>query len=118
MPAKHEPQGAKARMNIIKRLLGGSAGPAGDNGLYYYLKSDQNGQIIRVRINPANDLSQLDEGSGYYVRKVVVGSPSYVRMELELTLDRERKVVDAQVKGGKLVDEAAYEEYTAANAGQ
>jgi hypothetical protein len=69
-------------MGFLKRLTqilaGGTAGPggsgaSGDMGMYYYVKSHRCGEVVQLRINPMNDLSQREDESGYFVRKVAVG---------------------------------------------
>lgn len=99
-------------MNLLKRLsklLSGPSAPAGDVGLYYYVQCNRCGEVIRVRINPMNDLSANDDSSALFVRKVVVGTRCYNRIEVELTYNKDRKLIDSTVQGGKMVDEAAYE---------
>jgi hypothetical protein len=95
----------------LARLLSGTPARAaqGDVGMYYYVKAHRSGEVIRVRINPHNDLSLTDDESGYFVRKVAVGARSFERVELEVTYDKHRSVVNIEVRGGTLVDQAAYE---------
>ncbi|PJF36977.1 MAG: hypothetical protein CUN49_02705 [Candidatus Thermofonsia Clade 1 bacterium] len=85
-------------------------------GLYYYVRVRRSGEVVRIRINPNNDLSLTDDESGYFVRKVAVGTRSFERVELEVTYDKNRRVIDVQVQGGDLVDQAAYEADQAAQA--
>jgi hypothetical protein len=49
---------------------------------------------------------------------VVVGKPSYHRMSLELSFDKNRRLTDSKVSGGILVDEAEYKQYKANSDGQ
>lgn len=104
-------------MNILQRLVklffgapggGTGGGTAGDVGLYYYVKSRRSGEVIRLRVNPNNDLSLMDDG-GYFVRKVLHGTVGYDSIEVELTFDKGRKLSDAKISGGELVDKAAFE---------
>jgi hypothetical protein len=95
----------------LARLLSGTPARAaqGDIGMYYYVKVRRSGEVIRIRINPNNDLSLTDDESGYFVRKVAVGTRSFERVELEVTYDKHRNVINIEVQGGTLVDQAAYE---------
>ncbi len=95
---------------LARRLSGTpSTAAQGDIGMYYYVKARRSGEVIRIRINPNNDLSLNDEDSGYFVRKVAVGTRSFERVELEVSYDKNRNVINAEVQGGTLVDRAAYD---------
>lgn len=99
-------------MNFFKklsRILTGGTQLSGDIGLYYYAQCHRCQEVIRVRINPMNDLSQKDDGHGYFARKVVVGQRCYNRVEIEFEYDPNRNLIGNEVSGGKLVDKAAYE---------
>jgi hypothetical protein len=101
-------------MNFLQRLVKlffgapSAGGTAGDVGLYYYVKSKRSGEVIRLRVNPNNDLSLMDDG-GYFVRKMLHGTVGYDSIEVELTFDKGRKLADAKISGGEMVDKAAFE---------
>ncbi|MBX3083802.1 MAG: hypothetical protein KF716_19365 [Anaerolineae bacterium] len=103
---------------IAKALFGGGSGSgsgvAGDVGLYYYVKSKKTGEIIRLRVNPNNDLSETDEGGSYFVRKLLHGTRTYDPIEVELTYDKNRKMTEIKITGGDQVDRAAFEAQQAA----
>ncbi|MBN1681801.1 MAG: hypothetical protein JW966_16090 [Anaerolineae bacterium] len=102
-------------MGFLKNLFGGGKSEeAGDrDGLYFYIRSDSTGEVIRLRIHRYNDLSQADDSKSYYVRKTVVGQRSYDRIEVELYFDKTRRFNDSTITGGELVDRDAYETYQA-----
>lgn len=101
-------------MDFLKRLFGGGgAGGSDKDGVYVYVRSHQTGEVIRVRIHRYNDLSENEEGEGFYVRKVIVGEKSFDRLEAYLTFDANRQLTGGEVVGGELVDEAAYQAYRA-----
>jgi hypothetical protein len=111
-------------MGFLKRLFGGSApstasaGAAGDPaGLYYFIQPDNCDEVIRVRINRENDLTLNDDESGYWVHKTVRGSKCFNPVEVDLHFDRSKRLIDAQIKGGKLVDEAAFQAWQASGHG-
>ncbi len=100
-------------MDFLKRLLGGGASPSGDkDGIYFYVKAHQTGEVIRIRLNKANDLS-LSDGGGYFSRKVIVGQRSFERIEAEFHFDERRRFISVDVSGGELVDQSDYEAYLA-----
>jgi hypothetical protein len=102
-------------MSLFKRLTqllfgtGGSASSGSDIGLYYYIKSKKTGEIIRLRVNPNNDLSASDDEGSYFVRKVVSGTRGYDPIEVELTYNKNRKLQDSRVIGGDMVDKAEWD---------
>lgn len=67
------------------------------------------GEIIRCRINLYNDLS-IQYGADekditYFCRKIVVGEQQcFQKIELELTFDKNRKLSEQKVMGGKFVE--------------
>lgn len=96
-------------MNFLKKL-GKRFSARPDNTPIYWLNVQCNhcGEQIKVRVNLHNDLSirygENEQGDTYFCRKVVVGSSGCYRpIEVELTFNSGRKLVDRQVKGGKFV---------------
>jgi hypothetical protein len=102
-------------MDFLKRLLGGGqSGPGRDkDGMYFYIRNEQTGETVQVRLHRYNDLSLADDGQNYRVRKVIVGEKSFHRLEAEFTFDKNRSLVGCDVEGGQLVDRKAYETYLA-----
>lgn len=99
-------------MGFLKRLFGGGQESGSDkDGMYYYFRADRSGEVIRIRMNRFNDLSQSDDDSGYYARKVIVGTKSFDRLEAEFIFDRNRKLVSCEVSGGEMVEQADYDAY-------
>jgi hypothetical protein len=99
-------------MNILRQLsnmLMGKSSPSGDVGLYYYVRCNRCGEVIRARINPMNDLSAPDDGEGLFTRKVIVGQRCYNRIEAEFHYDSKRKLINSDITGGTLTDKEAYE---------
>lgn len=96
-------------MDFLKKLLGGGSDHDA-RGMYVYVIPKRCDDVLRVRIDMSNDLSQRDDASGYWVRKLA-SSSNYKCNQVELTLyfDSNRRLVDQEIEGGKLVDKAAYE---------
>lgn len=99
-------------MSFLRRLFGGGpAEPQDQSGLYYYIRNRRSGEVIRLRLD-VNQLTPEFEGeriSGYYARKVVVGSQSFERIEAEFAFDANKRLRDRSVsREGEFVDEAAW----------
>lgn len=101
-------------MGFLKRLFGGGGGePQDKDGMYFYVQSDMSDEVIQLRLHRFNDLSLTEDERGYFTRKMVVGQRSFDRIEVELSFDKNRRMVSGDVSGGKLVDRAVYEAYLA-----
>lgn len=98
-------------MGFFKKLGGFfSAKPAEDQVSYYIkVRCNRCGEEIQARINLYNDLSiEYDDSgntSGYICRKVIVGGQRcYQPIDISLTFDSKRKLVDKQITGGQFVE--------------
>ena len=102
-------------MGLLRKLsnilMGGPGPTGGDVGLYYYVRCKRCGEVIRVRINPMNDLSLSDDEKTRFVRKTIVGQHCYNRIEAEFRYDANRKLIDTEITGGDLVSEKEYKAY-------
>ena len=92
-------------MDFLKKLFSGSpANPAG-NFLAIRVKCARCGEVIEGRVNMANDLSLMDNDSGYFVRKVLMGSGRcFQQIEVELRFDASRKLLEKSIHGGTFID--------------
>ncbi len=104
-------------MNLLRKFWQSFSGSAvtGDVGLYYYVRCNRCGEVIRVRLNPLNDLSLDDAGTGLWAHKVIVGQRCYNRIEAEFTYDTNRKLLNSEATGGTIVDKQAFEADQAAH---
>jgi hypothetical protein len=98
--------------DFLKKLFGGGQSPSEteDRGIYFYVRPKRCQEVVRVRIDPMNDLSMDDENQ-LYVRKMVRGGGCPFPAELVVTFTVQRNVQDATVDLGELVDAAAYQAY-------
>jgi len=105
-------------MDFFRKLFGGGTSTADKSGLYFYIQPKGCAEVVRVRIDRNNDLSQPDDGSGYFVRKTVRGVDYKCNRsaELELIFDDQRRLQSTNVMGGTLVTEADYQAWLAAQA--
>ncbi|MCC6174696.1 MAG: hypothetical protein IT305_05275 [Chloroflexi bacterium] len=89
--------------------FGGGSGDV-DRGLYLYVRCDRCQDIVRVRINMANDLRQEFDNSenvaGYALSKTVVDSKCFRPMALEMRFDSRRRELERTIDGGEFVTEA------------
>ena len=92
-------------MNILKSLFGGGS-RSDDRGIYFYVQPKACQEILRIRVDPMNDLSRQDEGKGYWVRKVASGHRCPFQAEVEIYFDKNKRFTSSEVTNGKLVSEA------------
>jgi hypothetical protein len=91
-------------------LFSGS-GKADSDALWIVVKCNRCGEVTRARIDLRNDLSiEYDEAGDlptYFCRKVLMGEGGicFQRMEVELTFDAHRNVVNREVSGGQFIEE-------------
>ncbi|HYO89662.1 MAG TPA: hypothetical protein VER79_13510 [Candidatus Limnocylindrales bacterium] len=104
-------------MQFFKSLFGFGGGsgrgltaqPSGDSdGLYVFVQPKNCAEIVRVRINLRNDLSQTDDGNGFIVHKLARGQKCTQNVDMTLHFDSQRRIVEREIDGGQFVDDAAY----------
>jgi hypothetical protein len=93
------------RLGFLKRIFGGGAtARSQDGGLYVQVQCNACGEVIRARINPTSELSQSDDGTTYFVRKVLVGQQCFRPIEVELRYsDLRGTEIGREVRGGTSV---------------
>jgi hypothetical protein len=92
-------------MGFLKNLFSGT--PAQPEKHYYTfnVKCKRCGEIIEGRVDLDNDLSLNDEGNGYIVRKGLIGgNRCFQQIEVELTFDSSRQLINQQIQGGTFVE--------------
>ena len=75
------------RLSFLTRLFGGRGGRGAqspDGGIYIRVRCNACGEVVQARINPTSELSAVDDGDGYYVRKVLVGQQCFRPIEVSL----------------------------------
>lgn len=104
-------------MNILKRLgkiLSSSPPPKTGRALYLYVQCSKCGEKLRARVDIWNELTPEYDGNSdnavsYFCRKVLVGEKlCYQPIELRLKFDKNHKLVEQTIMGGKYIDEAEY----------
>ena len=105
-------------MNFLKRLFSGGGGASGDKRSFYvYVRPKRCDEIVEVRIDLMNELSQEDTGKGYFVRKIARGVRCPFPAELLLRFDQNRRAVETQIKDGEVVSAEEYEQWLATKTG-
>jgi hypothetical protein len=99
-------------MGFLKRLSSLFLAPGKPDDFVYWVtaKCDRCGEIIRARVDLRNDLSinygDRDGDTTYFCRKMLIGSQNcYQQIEIELTFDASRKLIQQEIRGGKFVEE-------------
>ena len=87
--------------------------PYSGRNRWFYVQCHRCKEIIKGRVDLYNDLSiRFGEGnqkSTYYCRKVVIGSNRcYLPIEVEMTFDANRKLLEREITGGEFVTEEEY----------
>ncbi|HEY9151921.1 MAG TPA: hypothetical protein VIN60_03475 [Anaerolineales bacterium] len=91
-------------MSFLKNLFGGLAAPSQSGFYSFAVKCNRCGEVIEGRVNLANDLSLDDDGDGFFVRKVVMGSGRcFQQIEIELKFDMSKKAIEKLVTGGTFI---------------
>lgn len=100
-------------MNFFKRLFGGGSGvtSSSERGQYYYVKPTGCTEVVRIRVDTMNEISQNDDNNGYFVRKSARGTGYKCTRtaELLLTYNSQKRLQDTEILGGTLVTKADYE---------
>lgn len=81
-----------------------------DEGMFLLcqVRTDRNGEVIKVRLSKTSEMSL--QGSGYFVRKSLVGPETLDNAVLEVSMNRSHKVTNATVEGGDLLPLREWEE--------
>ena len=100
-------------MGFFKKLGGFFSSQPSNEEVSYFIrvKCSRCGEVINARINLYNDLSLEYDGagniSGYICHKGIVGDGHcYQTIDIRLTFDPKRKLVDKQISGGQFVEDA------------
>lgn len=109
---------------VFGGLFGKGAAEPRDNAYYYYVRCGKCGEVIRVRVDRANDLAQDFDGagdnpSGYSVTKGIVGKKCFRSISVTLKFDGSRRESSRSIDGGDFVTAEDYAAHEAeAGAGQ
>lgn len=103
-------------MNFLKKLssLFSSPGVTSKEGYWLYTRCATCGEKLRTRINLYNDLSvnygEEDSQNTYVCRKMLVGNQRcFRRIEIKLTFDANRKLINQEIIGGEFISAEEFE---------
>lgn len=97
-------------MNLLKKLSSLFAASVGGSNLYSLAaQCNRCGEVVQTQINLANDLSieygEDEKVAGYYCRKLLMGKQRcFQQIQVTLTFDAKRKLIDRKIEGGKFVE--------------
>lgn len=101
-------------MDFLDKIKSMFASRDDRRGLPVYARCGKCGEVLHTRVDLYHDLSveygDRREEDKYFSRKVLMGdSGCFQRVELNLTFDRDRRLVDADAQGGEYLtaEEAA-----------
>lgn len=94
----------------IKDMFGGSgtSKPGGDAGIYMYVQLDRSSEVVQLRLEPQYELVPDYDTGGFQTNKTIVGPRSFERAAAIFMFDENRELVGADISGGELADEAAW----------
>lgn len=94
----------------LKALLGGGSGGGQSDGAYWiYVRCRRCGEVIKTRLDLLNSLTLNDEG-GYTAHKTLVGNRlCFERVEVVLTFDENRHLINRDISGGDFITAEEYE---------
>lgn len=87
--------------------------PSRDRYLTFYLKPKACREVLEVRVDTMNELSQQDDGT-YYVRKLARGARCPFVVELELVFSPKRALLQKTIQNGEETTREAYEAFISA----
>ena len=99
---------------MFKKLFSFLSGDPDPRGHYLYVRCEKCGEHLKTRIDKANDLSvRYGERPGqdqYFCRKLLVGEgPCFQKIEVELTYDGNKNLVERKIQGGEFITRDAYQ---------
>jgi len=108
-------------MDFVRRVFGGlgllfggaSTPTGGDRGVYVYVRPKMCKEILRLRVDPMNNLSEADEGGTYFVRKMATGTRCPFPVEITLYFDTSKRESKREINNGEFVTEAEYDAFIA-----
>lgn len=96
-------------LDSIKSLFSGDNNTPKTAEYWIYVRCRRCREVIKTRLDLSNNLSELDEG-GYIAQKTLVGSGlCFQRIEVTLTFDDQRRLIDQSAVGGEFITAEEYE---------
>ncbi|MBA3947387.1 MAG: hypothetical protein H0X37_22870 [Herpetosiphonaceae bacterium] len=105
-------------MAFLRKLFGGGQQASNDAGLYLFVKCNNCGAPVRVRVNPSSELAADygdTEAEGYTLTKEIMDDRCFRVMRAQLAFDKNRRETGRTIEGGTFI---TAEEYDALKAPQ
>jgi uncharacterized Zn finger protein len=100
-------------MGFLKKIFGGgekkSAEYVDTRGVYFYVRCDNCGTIVKLRADKEYDLSRQDDGFVWH--KTIVDNRCFRSIPTVVLLDGNYEVVSAEISGGKYVTEEEFNDF-------
>ena len=103
-------------MAFLKKLSSvfSSSSGAGKEAYWLYARCASCGEKLCTRVNLNNDLSvnygEKDSQNNYVCRKTLVGNQHcFQRIEIKLTFDANRKLIEREIVGGMFISAEEFE---------
>jgi hypothetical protein len=102
-------------MSFFKRLRDTLSGDSGSSPRQLYetkVRCRRCGEVLNLQVDLRNDLSIDYDRDVFFVRKLVSGSGAnrcFQQIEVALTFDSSKTLLDRQITGGTFVDEPPLE---------
>jgi hypothetical protein len=98
----------------VSKLFSSPDSAKTDRIMYLYVQCDKCGEMLRARVDMWNELSpefdgKSDDAVYYHCRKVLVGEKRcYQSIELTLKFNKNHKLIEKQINGGKYIEEIEF----------
>jgi len=104
-------------MSFLKSLrkVFSSPPPRTERAFYLYVQCSKCGEKLRARVDIWNELTpeyngKSDDAISYFCRKVLVGEKQcYQPIELRLKFNKNHKLTEQTIMGGKFIEQAEFE---------
>ncbi|HHV62634.1 MAG TPA: hypothetical protein GXX51_08360 [Firmicutes bacterium] len=113
--------GPAAGQPVKSKTSGAPAGGSDRNAVWVYVKCRKCGEVVALRLRKTDEIQRdcdgvcSSPGAVFFVRKEVMGTRCFNRMDLLVEFDANYRVVGSKVTGGEL---ASREEYLAQAEGE
>ncbi len=100
-------------LDFLVKLV--SPPPRAGRILYLYLQCSKCGEKLRARVDLWSELSpeyngKSDDAASYFCRKVLVGEKQcYNPIELRLKFDKNHRITEQNIMGGKFIEQEEFE---------